>query len=129
MKVPLMKWKVDQSLVFMCVCVCVLWKNKMLCLILTEKPITTCERSGVNARFPTSWMDKAYPIAWPPRSLDLSITPLDPFPTGLREECGVLYSEKIRDIAHNLQQSISAAVVSSVTPGMFTIVEFFTERD
>lgn len=103
MKVPLMKWMVNQSLV--CVCVCVLWKNKMLCLIFTEKPITS-QRSGLHAPFPTSWMDKAYPIAWPPRSLDINITPLDSFPMGLREECGVMYSEKIRDIAHHPQQRI-----------------------
>lgn len=69
-------------------------------------------------------MDKAYPIAWPPRSLDINITSLDSFPMELREECGVLNSEKIREIAHYLQQRISAAVVSSLTPGMLTTVNY-----
>lgn len=71
-------------------------------------------RSALNARFPARWMGRAGPIAWPPRSPD--ITPLDFFLWGYVKN--LVYSEKIRDIDH-LRQRIVAAV-ESVTPDMLT---------
>lgn len=71
-------------------------------------------RSALDARFPGKWMGRGGPIAWPPRSPDL--TPLDFFLWGYVKN--IVYSEKIRNIDH-LRQRILVAV-ASVTPVMLT---------
>uniref|UniRef100_A0A1B6EKB9 DUF4817 domain-containing protein n=1 Tax=Cuerna arida TaxID=1464854 RepID=A0A1B6EKB9_9HEMI len=73
-----------------------------------------CVRSALDARFPGRWMGRGGPIAWPPRSPD--ITPLDFFLWGYVKN--FVYSEKIRNIDH-LRQRIIAAV-ASVTPNLLT---------
>lgn len=71
-------------------------------------------RTALDARFPERWIGRAGPIAWPPRSPD--ITPLDFFLWGHVKN--LVYAEKVRDIDH-LRQRITAAV-ASITPDMLT---------
>lgn len=69
-------------------------------------------RAALDTRFPGRWIGRAGPIAWPPRSPDL--TPLDFFFWGHIKN--VVYSEKIRDINHLRERIVTA--VGTVTPDM-----------
>lgn len=69
-------------------------------------------RDALNLRFPNRWIGRCGPLAWPPRSPDL--TPLDFFLWGHVKN--IVYSEKIRDIAHLRERIVEA--VASVTPDM-----------
>lgn len=69
-------------------------------------------RGALNACFPNGWIGRGAPIAWPPRSPDL--TPLDFFLWGYIKN--IVYAEKIRDLDH-LRERISAAILT-VTPEM-----------
>ena len=66
----------------------------------------------LNERFPDAWIGRCGPIAWPPRSPDLS--PLDFFLWGYIKN--IVYAEKIRNIQH-LQERITS-VIETVTRDM-----------
>lgn len=69
-------------------------------------------RVALNNKFEQRWIGRGGPIAWPPRSPDL--TPCDFFLWGYVKN--IVYSQKIRDVAH-LKERIYEAV-SSVTRDM-----------
>lgn len=69
-------------------------------------------QDALNAKFPNRWIGRGGPIAWPPRSPDL--TPCDFFFWGYVKN--IVYSEKIRNLAH-LRERIRYAV-STVTGEM-----------
>ena len=62
--------------------------------------------------FPGRWVGRGGPIAWPPRSPDL--TPLDSFAWGFIKD--VVYRRKVRDLADLRQRIIEA--VELITPHM-----------
>lgn len=69
-------------------------------------------RDTLNNKFPNGWIGRGAPIAWPPRSPDL--TPLDFFLWGYVKN--IVYAEKIRDLPH-LRARIFASI-ATVTPEM-----------
>jgi hypothetical protein len=71
-------------------------------------------REYLNTRLPGRWIGRAAPIAWPPRSPDL--TPLDFFLWGF--VTNRVFVPHLPENVAELQTRITAAAVAEVTPEM-----------